>query len=544
MSKTKAEDIKKEKKKFKPEDRDGGFPAKTPYFKRRFFEMLPGLYVWTLILMPIVFAIFKLETALVIYLCFLTVYWLYRTIKFVVGCFIGLKRMKKSEETDWVQKIKELNIKRADKIDFIYLCPVYSESLDVLDPSFREWSKSDIGAERIHVVVAMEEKKQDIQLENFKQLEKKYGKKFGSMRYYIHPAGIEGEVAGVKGANINWACRHLVQDLEKEGKNIHDYLLITCDSDLRPHKRYLSNVLHDYLTTENADETFFTSAIHTFNNNIWQVPPLIRNQSNMLTLVILYQWVLEKHLNIPFVGENIQSKETFSSYIVNLETLRKLKFWDPEIPNDDTAFYWNSMVRSKGTFRGEAVYVRTFNDAVENESFWKTHVSFYKQQYRWGWGIVTYPITLSSLYDESSKGFPFYRKFAMIKMMMEYLWFLTVVFSISFAQTFMSLINEDYQYSVYSYNISKVISYIFTFVMLSNVAILYFRAKITPSPKNWKWWNWILNFGETFLIVINMLTFSFIPYIQAVTEMMLGLSKFKRNFYVTEKVRMKDKSKV
>jgi hypothetical protein len=32
-----------------------------------------------------------------------------------------------------------------------------------------------------------------------------------------------------------------------------------------------------------------------------------------------------------------------------------------------------------------------------------------------------------------------------------------------------------------------------------------------------------------------MLTFGFIPYIQAQTELMLGLSKFKRNFYVTEK---------
>ena len=189
-------------------------------------------------------------------------------------------------DTDWVKKIEELNIPRADKIDFIYLCPVYSESLEVLDPSFREWSKSDIGAKRIHVVMAMEEKKQDLQLENFKKLKEKYGKQFGSMQYYIHPSGIEGEVAGVKGANINWACRHLVQDLEKQGKDIHDYLLITCDSDLRPHKKYLSNVLHDYLFAEKPDETFFTSAIHTFNNNIWQVPALIRNQSNMLNYEI------------------------------------------------------------------------------------------------------------------------------------------------------------------------------------------------------------------------------------------------------------------
>ena len=70
--------------------------------------------------------------------------------------------------------------------------------------------------------MAMEEKKQDLQLENFKKLKEKFGKQFGSMQYYIHPSGIEREVAGVKGANINWACRHLVQDLEKQDKDIHN----------------------------------------------------------------------------------------------------------------------------------------------------------------------------------------------------------------------------------------------------------------------------------------------------------------------------------
>jgi hypothetical protein len=34
-------------------------------------------------------------------------------------------------------------------------------------------------------------------------------KKFASMQYYIHPSGIEGEAAGVKGANINWALENL-----------------------------------------------------------------------------------------------------------------------------------------------------------------------------------------------------------------------------------------------------------------------------------------------------------------------------------------------
>jgi uncharacterized membrane protein len=84
-------------------------------------------------------------------------------------------------------------------------------------------------------------------------------------------------------------------------------------------------------------------------------------------------------------------------------------------------------------------------------------------------------------------------------------------------------------------------SYVFTIVVLSNIPLVLLRRKITPIPKDWKWWRNILDFLETALIAVNMLTFAFIPYIQALTEMMLGKTQFKRNFYVTEKVRMEGK---
>ncbi len=533
-------DIDKEKV-YKPKDREGGFPSSMSYAKRRFFEILPGVYVWILLLLPVAFALFKWNTALVIYISFLVSYWFYRGIKFVVGMLIGVSRTARSVKVDWMEKIRDLKSKEFDELRYVYLCPVYSESLEILRPSFEAWSCSDIGADKIDVVVAIEEKKKDLQIENFKKLKEEYGNKFGSMRYYVHPTGIPGEVAGVKGANINWSARHLVDDLEKEKKDIGKYLVITCDSDQRPHPKYLSAVMYKYLTIEDPEHTFYSSAVHTFNNNIWNVPPLIRNQSTMLTLVTMHLWVVNRSSKIPFSNERVYTKDTFSSYIVNLKTLKEIEFWDPEIPNDDTAFYWNSMLRSKATFKNEAVFVPTYNDAVENETYVKSHISFYKQQYRWGWGIITYPVTLAALSQEKS-GFPAIKKALMIKMMVEYLWFLTAVFVLTFGLNIMQILNTDYQYSVFSYNLPKILSYIFTLVMLSDIPIVICRRKLTPIPKNWKWWRHILDLLETFLITINMLTFSFIPYVQAVTEMMFGFSKFKRNFYVTEKVRIKEKS--
>lgn len=525
---------------YKPKDRAGGFPSSITYTQRRFFEILPGVFVWLLLLLPIIFALLRWSTPIVVYITFYSVYWFYRTAKFVIASFIGVKRMKSDLKEDWVEKIKVLNSNKFKNLRYIYLTPVYGESLEVLIPSFEAWSKSDIGAKRIDVVFAMEERKKDLQLENFKKLKEKYGKKFGSMRYYIHPANIPGEIVGVKGGNINWAARHLVEDLEKEGKNLKEYLLITCDSDLRPNPKYLSAVTYKYLTTSEPENTFFASAVHSFNNNIWNVPPIIRTQSNMLTLVTMHLWVVDKKRKTPFSKEIVHTKDTFSSYIVNLNTLREIKFWDPEIPNDDTAFYWNTIVRSKGNFKGEEVYIPTYNDAVENETFLKTHISFYKQQYRWGWGIYTFPISLAAMMEDKDE-FPFSKKMALLKIMFDYLSILTVVFTLAFGLRITGWLNPTYQYTAFSYNLPKILSILFSIVVMSNIPIIIFRRQITPVPKEWKWWRHITDFLETYLITVNMLTFGFIPYIQAITEMMLGKAGFKRNFYVTEKVKIEKK---
>jgi len=72
---------------------------------------------------------------------------------------------------------------------------------------------------------------------------------------------------------------------------------------------------------------------------------------------------------MPFTQDRVYTKDTFSSYIVNLNTLKEIEFWDPEIPNDDTAFYWNSILRTKGRFKNQEVYVPTYNDDFLNPTY-------------------------------------------------------------------------------------------------------------------------------------------------------------------------------
>jgi hypothetical protein len=523
----------------KAPDRVDGYPAQTPIWLRRTLEIVPGFLVWFFVLSPIIFGLAGLEEVFVFYISFLIIYWVYRGIKFAVGLAIGVRRMHQDQATDFITKIKEVNEKKFNELSYIYLCPVYKEGLDVLEPSFEAWSKNDVGADKIHVVVAMEERTaEDIQIPNFNILKKKYGKQFASMQYYVHPKDIEGEASGVKGANINWATRKFVQKLESEGKDIANYLLITCDCDLRPEPKYLSAITYKYLTVENPEKKYFTSAIYTLNNNIWRVPTLIRVQSSMLTLVILHTWITEKYEHAPFLKQMLSSKETFSSYVVNLKTLKGVHFWDPQLGIDDSTFFWNALIRNKGEFLGEEVYIPTHSDAVENESLVKSYKSFYKQQHRWGWGVIVFPTTLASLiYDKEIPIFKkFYIAFAMYR---TYIFFITVVYLMTFGLGLLGLFSQDYLFSSASYNLPNAMSFLLTILLLCNVFIVYYRRQITPIPKGWKWWRHLLDFGEVALIAVQMLSFGFIPYLQADTEMMLGKG-FKKNFYATDKVRMKN----
>jgi glycosyltransferase involved in cell wall biosynthesis len=529
---------------YSPDDRCQGYPSGISNSQRRFWEILVGGLSWFFLLIPVILAVFRLEKIFVIYIAFLVAYWFIRTIKFVAGIAIGYRRYQEEININWMKLINKKYPKEFEKLKFTYLCPVYAESLDVLEPSFEAFAKSTVGADKIDVVLAVEEKKSDFQRENFEYLKKKFGDKFRSMRYYVHPAGIPGEVAGVKGGNINWAARHYVKDLEANGEDINEYLLVTCDSDLRPHKKYLAAVAYKYF--ENGDERdnyYYASALHTFKNNIWEVPHIIRVQSNMLTLVLLYTWVVDKKKVLPFKGEEVYIRDTFSSYVVNLQTLKKFQFWDPEIANDDTAFYCNAMVRSKGTFKSQEVYIPTYNDAVQNKTYWKSHVSYYRQQHRWGWGSINVPTTYAALAAEK-EDFPFWRRLIIFQNLFEtQIWYLSIAFVLTFGLFLMGLINPSYSFTAYSYNLAQLMSVVFTFITLLNIPLIIYRRKILSTPKDWKWWRHLLDFAEIIFITINMLTFGFIPYIQAKTELMLGLSSFKRNFYITEKVKNKEVSK-
>lgn len=511
----------------KPIDRVDGYPTSTPKHTRRFLELIPGVFTWLFVLSPLIVSILGVPEVLVFYVVFLMVFWTLRAFRFVYGLGLSTYRMNKELKIDWIGKLKTEFPEQLKDLNYVYLCPVYRESYELVRDSFKAMSESDIGAEKITAILASEEQYIDMQAETFKKLKEEFGDKFKEILCIVHPPNIIGEVMGVKGANINWATREYVKLLQERKEDISKYLLISVDSDWRPHEKFLSAIAYKYFTTPKPEKKFYASAIHTFRNNLWRVPPLVRIYSSTLTMVIMHNWAVAK-----------KTTETFSAYIANLKMVHDTHYWAPDIQNDDTAFYWNALIRNNGDFSGEEVYIPTYNDAVENESTLKTHQSLYKQQYRWGWGIIIFPITLAALFE--NKNIPFFKKMEILYILFENrLFYLTVVYMLTLALPLLNIFSDQFFYSSAAYNLPKMLSAVMTSLMFLNIPNIYFRRKIYPIPKDWSIFRHILDFFETFLITINMLTFAFLPFVQAQTEMMLGKGAKKKQLYVTDKVAIK-----
>jgi hypothetical protein len=120
---------------------------------------------------------------------------------------------------------------------------------------------------------------------------------------------------------------------------------------------------------------------------------------------------------------------------------------------------------------GEEVYIPTHSDAVENETRVKSYKSFYKQQHRWGWGVIIFPTTVAALIYE--KEIPFSKKlYVIFAMFRSYIFLTTVVYLMTFGLQILGLVSQDYLYSATSYNLPNAMSFLLTTLLVCNFFIV------------------------------------------------------------------------
>lgn len=490
---------------------------------QRTFEILPGVITWSVILSPIWLGKIA-PTAVAFFLIFLVIYWVYRAFIHLIGVVVGYYRYQKEIKVDWSKKAHRLW--GYEKVKHLVIIPAVNEPYKVLEESFASLASQKFPKESVFISFSAEEKYSPRVLADIERIKKKFGGKLGPVWTTAHPYGLPGEAVGAA-ANRTWAAKHALKQIKNLGMEVDDFVLTTIDADMRLHPQFLARLAYAFLTEPNRLNKFFQTAAYFFDNNLWDVPPLMRIQANSLTLSVLSSWVVES-----------EHKDTWSCYSVALPTVIAAGFWNPAIGVDDTTFYWSAFLKKKGRFDGSHFYIPVYADAVQDKGLLRTHISQYKQLLRWGWGIIIFPIAMKGFLTTKiplglklSKTYHLIEKFA--------IWY-TMVFLVTFGFAILSAVSPQIQLTTLGYLLPKISGVFLTFAFVLLLPITIFRNKIIPRPPSkWSWWKKILTWLEAPLLLVNLLVFNVMPFLDAQTRLMFGR---RLEFWPTPKMRAKNVS--
>lgn len=503
----------------------------------RFLEIIPGLLTWGFITSPIWLGLFY-PAAVIYLLAFLTIYWSYMALKQTLGLVLGYPKYQKELATDWMAECKKLNFNdlpdketlpdSLDAVKHFIVIPLVSEPEEVISPALNAIHDQTFPTNQLVIVYTIEEKFADEVKETINHIMGDKKNDFYRFFVFVHPAGIPGEAIGSGGGNRTWGAKHAVEELKKDGEIIKNYIFTSFDGDHTPSPQYFARLTHVYLTTPKRNNRFFATAVHLFNNNHWNVPSMMRIEANFVTLGTL------AHRSL-FWEKTSYTTDTFASFSNSLQTLIDANFWDVSSGADDTTYFWRAFFARDGDFKAVKHYIPYSADAVEGKTYLHAHKSLYKQLLRWGWGVIEIPISM--------KGFLINKKVPLsTKLLWTYdhlktrVFLINIVFLITFGFGLLTLVNPDVKQSNFAYALPNMVSVILTVTLIFLIPAMIYRSKMTPPiPKHWPLWKKGLVLIEGVLVIFNLLTFSFVPMVDAQTRLLFG--KKMKDLYHTPKMR-------
>ncbi len=503
-------------------------------FVHRSLEIALGVLTWSVLTSPIWLG-FLYPPAIILMLTFLTIYWTFMALSHSKGLFVGYRIYREEMAIDWYLECKKIDFSQLpdkdtlpptlEDVRHMLVLPVVNEPELVLKDSIDSILNQSFPTSQICLVFTVEQKYSDEVISRIKKVIGDREKNLSDLMFFVHPAGIPGEAIGDGGANRAWGSSHAVEELKKKNENLRNYIFSNLDSDHVLHKHYLSRLTHLYLSTDRRDNHFYSSAVPLFDNNLWRVPLMMRLEANSVTLGVISDWAVSEG----------KVRKCFSAFSVSLQTLIDANFFDVALGADDTIFYWRAFFARDGDFDGVAHFIPYSADAVEGKNFIDSHKSLYKQLLRWGWGAVDFPLSIKGFIK--NKKIKTAKKFTwLVRHLKERVLLVNIVFLITFGFAIVTFVNPYVKQSIFAYSLPKITSLILTLTMVFMIPGIYFRKKFSvPPPEKWSRLRKFLTYLEGPLIMINLMTYSFFPWIHAQTMLIFG-KRFK-DLYHTPKVR-------
>ena len=484
----------------------------------RFLEIVPGVITWTFVTSP-VWAALLVPQLMAYVVIFFALYWFLQSARIARGIIVSYRRLRRDSNYDWLSACRGLP--DFEKVQHLIIIPTYKEPLHILERTLEGFKKQTFPKERIHIVVAQEEREGEEGRRKMEILTQKFKNDFGHFWVTYHP-DIPGEVKG-KSSNMAWAGKWAKRKMVDELGYDLDYILLSAnDADSIFHPRHLSCVTYKFLSLPKDQRhlRFFQAAI-VFYNNLWRVPLPVRIRSATSSVIEVGR------LATP------QDMHPFSAYTVSLKAVHQAGYWATDVIPEDYDLFYRCFFAHQGQMDVEPIFLFACQDAAESTSFWKTLKNHYQQVRRWAYGVSADPYVFKESLKRSD--IPLTVRLYRLLLLADFHFLWAAKSFIPFSSFVALLINPTFSQTVLAHNLPRIASLLFKSCFLFTIVLVAVDILMRPEhPKK---------YSKKALLVISLfdwllsptigLLFSVLPAIDAHTRLMLG--KYLE-YKVTEKV--------
>lgn len=513
----------------------------------RFFEMLPAILSYAMILAPFVLSIFNPLYAAIFIIVYIISYFV-KAVAMAIRTVQGYNTLQRAQRIDWagrladlanpekalstsstIDKTHRLNLKHLSMTtghkvpNDIYnavIIATYNESREVLEPTIQAVMDSEYNLKHLVLMIAYEERGGPDVEATAKDLQQKYKGHFMEMIIVKHPKDLPGEVPG-KGANITFAGFELQKYIEKQKIDPDNVIVTTLDSDNRPHKSYFSYLTYEYLLHPDPRHAAF-QPLTLFLNNIWDVPAPMRVVATGNSF-----WNLINSLR-PHMLRN------FASHSQSLAALIDMNFWSTRTIVEDGHQFWRSYFRYDGNYSVSPIYVPIYQDAVLSDGYKKTLIAQFVQVRRWAYGASDIPYVATKLLSKN-RSVPLLDGLAKFFRLMEgHVSWASSAIIITFGAFGPLLINPEAARSVAAHQLPEIVSGVQRVAMLGLFVSVFTSFKmLPPRPERYKRHRSIWLVLQWVLMPITSLAYGSAAAINSQTRLLFG--KYLERFDVTDK---------
>lgn len=527
---------------------------RTPLY--RFLEILPGAISYGAIIL--LFLLSWIEPMVgAIYLFILIAATLVKAVAVAYRTIQGYEIIKRAGRVDWAKRLSDLetphdsferlrdddnnsyhfvehveNLKmmaameseypKPSEVYHVVIMTAYDEGLETLAPSVEAVKNTTFPNERIIFVLAYEARGGETIENNAKVLAEKYHGVFKDFLLIKHPADLPNEVIG-KGPNLTYAGEQVAKYVKAQNLPVENIIVTSLDSDNRMAPKYLDSVAYEFITHPNRQRLSY-QPVALFMNNIWDAPAPSRviATSNSFFNVIS---TMRPH-----------SLRNFASHSQPLQALEAMHFWSKRTIVEDGHQYWRSLFFFRGDYAVLPIRIPIYQDAVIDETFWKTIKAQFVQVRRWYYGASDVAYVGTRLFvPKSDRVVPFWQLFPKFLRLLDGHITLAILAPIVAFGGWVPMIMNVSSHEMIAYSLPSIVGVVETFASIGLIVSVLVSFKILPErPAKYRKGKNISMIIQWVLMPITSILYQSVAAFYSQTRLMLG--KYMEKFDVTKKV--------